>query len=313
MTAVAITVQNSSQVAGAAYQSVNYVKGSSNSGASTFVKSVVVGGAAQTPSLANFARRQIGRFVALGYTPGADSAMGITQSLTLTCDTPASGTAGSISVKWNDADNSLTFTSGDTLSATLNNCYSSADGQTVSGGFALTGFTVTGNPQTLGTAWSATATFTFTNLSITDASGTQTANGGFTYSGSTQDGITITTSLKGSSVSIQKSGGATLTLEGFDLSGTDDQNTTEYTLSGTGRVSDSTVGGYVTFFISSVAPLQGSGGLNPRLGNITITGANNSSVTLIALDTTNVQLKVDANGDGIAETTVAKTWSQLSP
>lgn len=309
--AVAITQQNSSQVTGASYQSVQSAQDSSSAGAATFA-SVVVSGGHRTPSLTGFARRQIIRLEGMDYSAAADLAVSAVATLNLPCDTPSGGTAGSISVKLNDADGNNTFSTGDTVEATFTNCYSATDGQTTDGGFSLTGFTITGDPQIAGTAWNATATFTFTNLSITDATGTNAVDGDFTFSGSTADGITTTGTLSGTSLAVKQSSGPTLTLQNYSITGIVNSNTTVVSVYGSGRVTDSSLNGYIDFQISASTPLVASGALDPSSGAMTITGANNSSIKLTVISSTSVQLQVDENGDGTAETTVTKSWSEIS-
>ncbi len=43
-------------------------------------------------------------------------------------------------------------------------------------------------------------------------------------------------------------------------------------------------------------------------GSIKITGAGNSSVTVTALDSVNVQLEVDTDGDNVIDVTIVTTW-----
>lgn len=305
---LAIDQQNSTQVAGAVYQSVVAAGASSDAGSSVLTGAVISGTSSGT-GLTRFAQDQIARFLSLGYLPGSNLAAAVVYTQTVTCDTPSGGSAGTISISWNDADNSGTLTAGDTLSATFTNCYSAVDGTTVNGGLGLSGLVVTGNP-TVGPPWDITATFAFTNLGITDVSGTQTLNGGFSYTGSTTDGITITGNLKGANLSIAQSSMPTLTLKQFDLTSTVDNNTTAFTETGSGQVFNSDWGGaYVEFQVTT--PFEGLGSENPSSGSAKISGANNSSVTLTAIDSTTVQLEVDANGDGVVDATTTNTWDSL--
>jgi hypothetical protein len=311
--AVSITQQNSPQVAGASYQAANTAQGTSNTGSATFI-SVVATKSHNRRGLARFAQQQIVRLMGLDSTTEANSASGLVVSDTLPCDVPGiGGTAGTISVEANDADGSGTLSTGDTVSATFNNCYTSIDGQSVNGGFSLTGLTISGDPQLANTGWTVGATFSFKSISIADISGTETVNGGFSYSGNTSDGINISASLSGTSLSVAESGGPTISLSNFHLTGTVNENTSAYLLYGSGRVTDSALNGYVNFDISSATPLQGIGDQDPDSGSMTVTGADNSSVKVTAIDSSSAQLQVDADGDGTAEYTVTKTWIDLAP
>ena len=70
-------------------------------------------------------------------------------------------------------------------------------------------------------------------------------------------------------------------------------------------------GFYFTIYVVTDATFQGVEPNDPFTGQATITGANNSSVTLIAVDSVNVTLEVDADGDGIPEETIPTTWDAL--
>lgn len=306
---LAIDQANSTQVAGAVYQSV-MAAGASGEAGSSVLTGAVVSGTTSGTGLARFAQDQIARFLSLGYLPGSNLAAAVVYTQTVTCDTPSVGSAGTITISWDDADNSKTLTAGDTLSATFNNCYSATDGTTINGGLGLSGLTVSGDPTAPLTPWDVTATFAFTNLAITEVSGTQTLNGGFAYAGSTPDGVTVTGNLKGANLSIAQTSMPTLALKQFDLTSTVDNSSTAYTETGSGQVFNSDwSGAYVEFQVTK--PFQGLGSENPSSGSAKISGANNSSVTLTAIDSTTVQLEVDANGDGVVDATTTNTWDSL--
>ena len=311
--AVGITQQNSPQAAGASYQAANSAESSSTAGSSTFI-SVVTTDTTKKPSLAQFAQRQIVRLDGLDYFSGGAVASSVSASETVPCDTPvSSGAAGSTSIKVNDADGSGTLTSGDSFDATFNNCYIAADGQTINGGFSMSVVNIIGDPQIANTAWTVKANFTLSSLSIADSTGTEAVNGGFTFSANTSNGIDESVTLSGASLSVQQSGEPTISLDNFSLSGSDNKNTAAYTFYGSGRVTDSSLNGYVDFQISASTPLRGIGSLDPDSGTMTITGAGNSSVKVTAIDATTAQLQVDADGDGTFEYTTTKSWTGLAP
>lgn len=311
VSALAITTQNSPQAAGAAYQGASMTSSAGRSGASVLTAAVTSGGGG-SPNLARFARLQLAMLASLGYTTGTPVASGVTYTQTVSCDPPPVGSAGSVAVSLDDVDNSGTLSSGDSIGATFSNCYLSAEGITVNGGFSLTGLTINGTPSVPGTAWSATATFTFSNLQMSDPSVSYTVQGGLTYSGNTTDGVTITSSLSGTSLSVQANAGSTLTLANFSLTDTADRNTTAYSFHGSGRVTDSALGGYVDFQIPSATPFVGSGSQDPGSGTMAVTGANSTSVKLTVTSTSTVQLQVDTNGDGVYDSTLSEPWSSIS-
>jgi len=61
----------------------------------------------------------------------------------------------------------------------------------------------------------------------------------------------------------------------------------------------------------TTVPFTGTGEDHPSAGTFVATGAMGATVTLIALDNINVQILVDADADGINETTINTTWAAL--
>jgi hypothetical protein len=51
----------------------------------------------------------------------------------------------------------------------------------------------------------------------------------------------------------------------------------------------------------------------PSQGQLLITGASGSTLLVTALNSTQVQLQVDANGDGTVDSTTTATWASLIP
>ena len=50
---------------------------------------------------------------------------------------------------------------------------------------------------------------------------------------------------------------------------------------------------------------------NPISGTLRILGADDASITIVALDEVNVQLDVDTDGDGVTDVTIMTTWDEL--
>lgn len=314
--AIVITQKNSPQAAGAAYQgagvassSSSFASSSSSFGASVLTSAVVTSGA-KWPDLAQFAKQQFAILTSLNYGASPNLVSGAVLTVkNILCDTPPGGTAGSFSASFDDKDNSGTLTTGDTLSATFSNC--ALDASTINGGISLTSLTINGTPSLSLTPWNVSATFTVTKLHLIDSSGNYTVNGAFSYSGSTKDGVSIKFSLRVPLLTVQKATGPTLTLTNFNLTGTTNNNTTAYSEYGSGQVNDSALSGYVNFQIPLTTPFTGFGDQYPSFGSMTVTGANNSSVKLTAINSTSVQLQVVANG--VTYSAVTVPWSKVDP
>ena len=148
------------------------------------------------------------------------------------------------------------------------------------------------------------------NFSVTENGETASLNGGMTLSQSTTDGLSFTNSISGTSIALAETGGSA-SLSAFVVSSTEDMSSGAYSFDITATVSSPEIGGAVT--IVTDITFQGVDPNDPFTGQGTITGANNSSVTLIAVDSVNVTLLVDADGDGVVDPdgTINTTWDAL--
>ncbi len=305
-TETAITQQNSPQAAGAGYQSVSSAEGAGSTGGSTVAG--VTGAGSALPNLLVFARQQIEKMRSI-VSNGGNAVSGATMNTTtVTCDSPpGGGAAGSLSMSM---PGSGTLAAGDTVSASFSNCYMASDGYTTNGSFSLALSSLSGSPPTA--PWSMGGAFSFSNLSIAGTGINETVNGGFSFSESTSDGITINMALNGASVEVEESGGPSLWLQNFQLTATADTSTGESTFYGSGQSADSALNGYVDCNIpSSTAFMLYAGQQYPSSGSMTVTGANNTSVTLTAISDTTVELQVTINGQ--AGSPFQEPWSSISP
>ena len=77
-----------------------------------------------------------------------------------------------------------------------------------------------------------------------------------------------------------------------------------------GAVDDAALGGVLTF--ASRGALTGLQALpDPSTGVFEVQGANGTSLTIVPIDFFNVEIQVDADGDGEPETTLSAEWAQL--
>ena len=219
------------------------------------------------------------------------------QSLNQNCD------SGTISGSFNDADNDLTLSTGDTVSMTANNC--NFGGVTMNGSISLSNVSVTGDE--FSAPYSLQFTLQATNFSVSVSGETVVMSGDGTISESSSDGINFTSSVSGNGIEIT-AGGETLTLTNYDIQETENQATGAYSISINATISSSGLGGSVT--VRTDVALSRVGALDPDSGQITCVGAGNTSVTLI-VDSANVRLEVDQTGDGIVDETRFPAWADL--
>lgn len=210
---------------------------------------------------------------------------------------------GSIEVALDDIDSTGALSSGDQLTLLYKNCAQS--GTTISGGLSISSFAFT---QPSSVAFTTSGTISFNSFAFSDGLTTGTMNGTIDFSVSTSDGNLVSSTISNATLTIIESG-ATLTLSGYSVNQTQNASTTAFTLSASGTVASSALGGSVTF--TTTSPYQGTGTANPNTGAIKITGAG-SSVTLTVLDSTNIRLDIDSNGDGIMDPpSITMTWTTL--
>ena len=227
-----------------------------------------------------------------GVTPAA------VQSLNQNCD------SGTISGSFNDADNDLSLSTGDTFSMTANNC--SLDGVTMNGSISLSNVSVTGDE--FSPPYSLQFTLQATNFSVSVGGEAVVMRGDGTISESSSDAVNFISSVSGNGIEIT-AGGESLTLTDYDIQETENQATGAYSISINATISSSGLGGSVT--VRTDVALTGVGAFDPDSGQITCVGAGNTSVTLTVVDSINVQLEVDQNGDGIIDETLSSAWADL--
>jgi hypothetical protein len=220
--------------------------------------------------------------------------------------------SGSITTTVNDADNSQSLSSGDTLTLSFNRCEDSG-GDAVSGGMIFTIGSVTsgaaGNVQFSGS-------LAFAQLSA--SSGTHLANiqgsvgvAAAITSTSFQialtvgaDALAVTSSAPGYLDTIVYDPGMQLIVTATD--GAVPQ--TDVTLNGS--FTASSIGGRVV--VATILPLRQLGtDSDPSSGQVVVTGASGTHLRITALSATSVQLELDANGDGTYESSGVFAWGTI--
>lgn len=297
-TPVGITTSNAPQVAGASTSTVDAVAGAGSLGGSALGVSISDSGVPR-PSLSSLVVAQVAAIA--GNAPQlASLATGAVTSATINC----SG-GGSMGVSFDDADSSTTLTRGDTLAVTLNSCVS--QGETLTGSLGVAVQALTGTPGS--TAWSTILGLTFNNTTTVSGGLVSSFTGSPTLTYSVA-GTTETMDLSSTSSLSGTYAGNSFVLSNFTIHQTQNTATNAYTLSIGGTFASSLMAGSVT--MSTPTPLAGNGSAHPSSGVVKLTGAGGSSVTLTALDSTNVTLDIDSNGDGMIDTTQSRTWATLN-
>lgn len=296
-----ITSANAPDAVAYAYSGVQDLGTQSNTGAS-----LATGVSVDTPTAGLITASLAQLYKGLGVQPVNNLVTGVTASSTGAC---ASG--GTISVSVSEAIPG-TVSNGDSMSITANNC--SENGEIINGQLTY-GFSNLSGTIGSGTAWGATLTLNYSNLTLQSGGVTISANGDMSLSYSQSGSQNATASVSGSSLqmNLSESNGTvisrTLTSYSFNgsINGTSNTSSANFTLTGS-----SPKLGSVTYSVKTNTPFEAIGAANPSVGSMTVTAADKSSATLTAIDSTNVKIDIDSNGDGVIDQTINTTWADLT-
>jgi hypothetical protein len=271
----------------------------------------VLGGAAVTDDGVVFAiaREQLGKLSTYMAQAKSENLMGAAvASLTVSCS------SGSLTVAVTDADNNSQISAGDSLTVTSNTCVMPSG--TVSG---TLGFQINSLSGTSTTNYSMGATMSFGNFTVTDTvrQFTVSANGSLTVNFNTTAVHTWTETVSTPSMTVSGSYlGMTRsrTLSNYSASATRAPHAnytyqTRYTLSG--AVTTSALGNQTFLFATTTEFVKNGIDAYPSSGEMLITGANNGKLKVTAMDNTQVNLALDADGNGTYDSPVTVSWSAL--
>jgi hypothetical protein len=294
---VTVTSANAGAVAGATFEATDGLTG--NSGGAL---GIVPASAGHAPSVqigvVATLLQQVKRAPAVLANSPSGVAPAAVQVMNENCE------SGSISGSFNDADGNLSLSTGDTVSLAANNC--SFGGVLMNGSISVSNVIVTGDQLT--PPYALQFGLQANGFSVTVGGETVVMSGDGTISEASSDGTSVTTSFSGSGIQLT-AGGNTLTLTDYSIMELNNSATGAYAMTINATLSSTSLGGSVV--VSTDVALTGTGGLDPDAGQITCVGAGNTRVTLVAVDSINVQLEVDTDGDGMPDDTLAAAWADL--
>jgi hypothetical protein len=154
------------------------------------------------------------------------------------------------------------------------------------------------------------ATVTFDGFEVMEGSEMTSLNGVFTLDLDTSMPPMASVSVSGASVSVSDNT-ASATLSEFQTDVTNDARVIPeaYTLAASSTLTSTLFEGAVNYSIP--VPFQGFAGQYPYQGELLVTGADGSSVRLMALDNMNARLDIDP-GDGSGIVTQETTWAEVA-
>ncbi len=171
-------------------------------------------------------------------------------------------------------------------------------------GFCESGWTFSGTVNAQGNENSSTLVLKVSSLTVSDGTVSTTMNGSMKASAGS-----LTTSTITLDVAIRDNGsGRTFLLEDYRVITTFNSSETRINISGRFYEPDE---GFVE--ISTPQSLRIlAGNRNPSSGVLEARGAGNTRMRLTALSSAEFRLDVDANEDGLFESTTVKNWSELN-
>lgn len=282
---VAISEANGVDVARTAYQAASEFADPDNFDEMMPLTSGAAGDGMHT--VLGFTTEQIARF-----RDGRQSLARVRHTETANC--PDGGT---IRVTFNDNDDDEQLSGGDSLSIRYDDCNS--------GGFVTDGTM----SWSLGT-WSESSfsmTISYSGFSMSGGGESLSMSGGITMSAE-QIGTTISYSLTNTYFTMSD-GVETATISNLDHSVSYDSATNAYSYAVNGTLDSTDIGGSITY--ATLTTFEGTGTNAPYVGQLKVTGADDTSVTLTALDEINVRIELDTDGDGATDVTIDTTWAEL--
>lgn len=148
-----------------------------------------------------------------------------------------------------------------------------------------------------------------TDIVVTEGTSVMTADGDFTLTLDSLDFPLMRMNLSGENLQLG-SDGDVVTLTGFDHALEIDAVTTALVANVLGRLASTTLGGSVDY--ETIVAIEAIGDEDPSTGEVLVTGADDSSVRIVIIDSSHVRLEIDENGDGTVDEFIDTTWAELN-
>ena len=219
---------------------------------------------------------------------------------------------GEASVTWDDADNNLAISTGDTFDVVFTDCFLADIETTFNGPMSLTNLVVTGDPFNRIAPWGLALTFGFDSLGIFDGASIVGINGSLDLDLSSEDNVVIDLSIATDSLSAALPrvdfSTDTETLSDYALDETVDLNALTQLVNASGTFTSTLLEGAVDFETLQDFVIMADD--NPSAGQLLISDSS-SSVLVTVLDNISVQLDIDIDLDGSIDRTIVATWADL--
>jgi len=212
----------------------------------------------------------------------------------IACDT------GEASVTWDDADNNLVISTGDTFDVVSEYCLFGDTGMWFFGTMTITNLVVTGDPFNQVAPWGLALTVGLEALPFSGDLGIEI---------SSEDNVVVDRSIATASLWAVDIGFNPHTLSDYVLTETLDLNALTQVVNVSGTFTNPYWEGAAIFETLQDFVIMAHD--NPSAGQFFISD-NSSSVLITALDNINVQLEIDVDLDGTIDQTIVVTWAELN-
>jgi hypothetical protein len=237
----------------------------------------------------------IGLPVIINVTPAEPESRVVTDVSTnvVDCD------SGEVTITWDDADNNLVISTGDTFDVVSERCRFADTGMWFSGAMTITNLVVSGDPFNQVAPWGLGLSVGLEALPV---------SGDLDLDVNSEDNVLVARSIATASLRAADASFNAHTLSDYMLTETLDLNA----LTRVGNVSGTFTNPYrkdaVVF--ETLRDFVIMADENPSAGQLLISD-NSSSVLITALDNINVQLEIDIDLDGTIDQTIVVTWAEL--
>lgn len=223
--------------------------------------------------------------------------------------TTACADGGTLTTSFDDKDGNSVVSTGDVITIAFAQCHETV-ASTVDGAVTIL---VSSTP----TASQFAASVQFQALAVVDAGASSSINGQVSVAETdtdTRSDSTITVGAQGLTATLVSSTYTdTLAFDaGMVVTTGSDHSIDDVSITMAGSFASRTLGGRVT--VATPTPLfEGAADAFPSSGVLRITGISGSTLVVTALNSSQAQLQLDANGDGTFESTSTVAWTSLVP
>lgn len=231
----------------------------------------------------------------------------IMQKVPLGPDTYDCGVSGTQTIS-GELASLLTLTAGDQINVDAADCDDGL-GEVINGRMEMTVATFSGD--LLLALYLLEMDVLLIDFEVTTATDSVLSNGDSRVSLDTTGTPLISMGISGNSMTTVTNTSTTI-MGNFDTSQTVDTSAIPepYTLSASGTVDSSELGGVISY--STPVTFQGAGASYPYAGEMLINGADGATIRLIAIDSVNIRIEIDTDGNGTVDDSEDTTWDDIA-